>query len=115
MKDAKTGNETLAEALTLLEEAATQKKDELKNLMTDKYTHLRGAIMDVEKGLAHSLSNVKKHTLDAVSHAGEVSSEKVKQIASDVDESAHQYPWAYIGGAAVVGLLIGYIAGRDRK
>ena len=36
-------SENIAEALKLLEEAAKQKKDELRAVMSDKYTHLRNA------------------------------------------------------------------------
>jgi len=36
-----TSNEKISEALKLLEDAAKQKKDELKSVMSDKYTHLR--------------------------------------------------------------------------
>ena len=39
---------------------------------------------------------------------------KAKELAGTVDESVHQNPWAYIGGAAAVGVLIGYILGRNK-
>ena len=43
-----------------------------------------------------------RHAIEAAAHAKDVSVEKAKEIAQDVDKNVHQYPWAYIGGTAVV-------------
>ena len=110
-----TSNENIAEALKLLEHAATQKKDELKSVMSDKYANLRSLIMETEGGLMKSLVNAKVHAIEAVAHAKDVGVEKVRDIARDVDKSAHQNPWPYIAGTAAAGLLLGYILGRNRK
>jgi CHASE3 domain sensor protein len=58
-------NENIAAALELLEEAARQKKDELRTLMSDKCTNLRSLIMENESSLAESLTTAKDHVLDA--------------------------------------------------
>jgi len=110
-----TSSEKISEALKLLEEAAIQKKDELKSVMTNKYTHLKNVIVETEGNLAKTLSNAKKQAVEAAAHAKDVSIEKAREIALDVDESAHRNPWPYIAGTAVVGLLLGYILGRNSK
>lgn len=110
-----TSNENIAAALKLLEEAAKQKKDELKSAMSDKYTNLRGLIVDHETSLMKTLVSAKDHAIEAAAHAKEVSVEKAREIAHDVDKSVHQNPWPYIAGAAVGGMLLGYILGRNRK
>jgi ElaB/YqjD/DUF883 family membrane-anchored ribosome-binding protein len=115
MDNTSTSNENIAEALKLLEEAAKQKKDELRTVMTDKYTHLKNLIMENESSLVKSLSDAKKHASEAAMHAKEVSVEKAKEMASDVDKNVHRNPWPFIGGAAVVSLLLGYILGRNPK
>ena len=115
MENTNTSSANIAEALRLLEEAAKQKKDELKSVMSDKYTHLKSVIVDAEGSLAKSLSAAKTHAIEVAAHAKEVGVEKAKEIACDVDESVHRNPWPYIGGTAVVGLLLGYILGRNRQ
>jgi ElaB/YqjD/DUF883 family membrane-anchored ribosome-binding protein len=110
-----TSSEKISEALKLLEEAATQKKDELKNVMSDKYTHLKKVIVEAEGSLVQSLSDARKHAVEAAVHAKDVSVEKAREIAGDVDKNVHRNPWPYIGGAAAVGLLLGYILGRRRE
>jgi len=110
-----TSSENIAEALKLLEEAAKQKKDELKSVMSDKYTHLRGVIVDTENSLVKSLSDAGKRAVEAATHAKDVGVEKAREIAGDVDKHVHRNPWPYIGGTAVAGLLLGYILGRNRE
>jgi ElaB/YqjD/DUF883 family membrane-anchored ribosome-binding protein len=115
MESTKTGNENIAEALRLLEEAAVQKKDELRTAMSDKYSHLKNLIMENESSLVKSLSDAKKHAAEAAAHAKEVGVEKAKELAGEVDEKVHRNPWPYIGGTAVISLLLGYILGRNPK
>lgn len=115
MESTHTSNENIAEALKLLEEAAKQKKDELRSVMTDKYTHLKNLIIENESSLVKSLSDAKKHAAEAALHAKEVSVEKAREIACDVDKSVHRNPWPFIGGTAVISLLFGYILGRNPK
>ena len=110
-----TSSEKISEALKLLEEAAMQKKEELKSVMSDKYTHLKNAIVETESGLAKALSDARKHAVEAVTHAKDAGVEKAREIAHDVDKSVHHNPWPYIAGTAAVGLLLGYILGRNRK
>jgi ElaB/YqjD/DUF883 family membrane-anchored ribosome-binding protein len=110
-----TSSEKIAEALKLLEEAAKEKKEELKSAITDKYTHLRNAVVETEHHLVKSMADVKKQAVEAALHAKDVSVEKAKEVARDVDKSVHQNPWPYLAGTAVVGLLLGYILGRNRK
>ena len=115
MEHASTSHESIAEALKLLEHAATQKKDELKNAMSDKYTNLRGLIVDSDSSLRKSLATAKDHALETVLHAKDVGVEKARDLANDVDKNVRQNPWPYIAGVAAVGLLGGYILGRNRK
>ena len=110
-----TSNENIADALKLLEEAAKQKKDELKHLMSDKYTHLRDLIVDTEGSLMASLADAKHHAVAAAVHAKDVSVEKACEIAHDVDAHVRQHPWPYLAGTAAVGVLLGYLLARSRK
>ena len=110
-----TSSEKMAEALKLLEEAATQKKDELKSLMSDKYAHLRSVIAGAESGLGKSLSVARKHAAKAAAHARDVGVEKARELARGVDKSVRRSPWPYIAGSAGVGLLLGFMLSRKRK
>lgn len=110
-----TSSEKISEALKLLEEAAAQKKDDLKDLMSDKYKHLKKVIVETENSLVKSLADAGKHAVEAAVHAKDAGVEKAQEIAQDVDKSVHRNPWAYIAGTACVGLLVGFVLGRNRK
>jgi len=107
-------SEKISEALKLLEEAAKEKKNDLQGLIEGKYTHLKEALLEKEEDLADALIAAKKKAIKAALHASEVSSEKAKEIAAEVDHQVRENPWPYIGGVAAGALLIGYIMGRSK-
>ncbi len=107
-------NEKIAEALKLLEDAAKGKKEELRQLARDKYTHLKDALGDAQQGVADTLAAAKQRALEMAQKAREVGTDKAKQLAAEVDTQVHENPWPYIGGVAVAALLIGYILGRNK-
>jgi len=106
------GNEKIADALKLLEEAAREKKDELQSMFKGKYGHLKDALVDTEEDVVKTLSAAKKQALKAALHAKDVGTERAMELAEELDEKVHENPWPYIGGAALGALLIGYILGR---
>lgn len=107
-----TSNSQIAEALMLLEEAAKAKKDELWNLVGDKYIHLKTALVDAEHAATKTISAGQKRGIDALIDASEVSTKQIKEAAHVVEDHVRANPWPYVGGTAVVALLSGYILGR---
>ena len=97
---AKTSNAKISEALELLNEAAKEKRDELKGLMANRYSHIREAMTSGAQQGKEALTQGK---------------EKVMEIAGDVDQRVHKDPWVYIAGTAVASLLLGYLMGSKRK
>ena len=54
----------------------------------------------------NSLAAAKDHAVEATTHAKDVSVEKAREIACDVNKGVHQNPWPYIAGSAVAGMLL---------
>jgi ElaB/YqjD/DUF883 family membrane-anchored ribosome-binding protein len=96
-------NEKLHEAMTLLNEAAQAKRDEVRALIDEKYSDLRSVFDDAADA---SAGWVRKTGGMVVGNA--------KKAASTVDESVHENAWLYVGGAAFGALLLGYVLGRRR-
>ncbi len=105
-----TSNQKLSEALELVNEAAVEKREDLRRMISGKYEHIREALNG--SNIKDSIDTAKKSAADAACRAKEVSEEKVKEIATQVDQNVHANPWPYIGGTALAALLLGFILGK---
>ena len=92
------------EALELLNEVAKEKLAELQNMVSDKYGNLKSAL----GGAAERAQHQARETFDQ-------GKEKVKDLASKVDENVHKNPWPYLGGTALGFLILGFSLGRSKK
>lgn len=92
------------EALDILNAVAKDKKAELQAAMQHKYADLSSVV-------AAFSGQVKTQAAETY-QAGK---QKVEAAAGDIDQSVHRNPYAYIGGAALVGLLFGLLVSRSRK
>lgn len=97
-------NVKISEALELLNEAAKEKREELKGLMKDKYTHIREA-------MAAGAGQAKDMAQDFLVEG----QEKIKEAVSEADRRVRKDPWPYIAGAAAASLLLGYLMGSKRR
>ncbi|MFO7675665.1 MAG: hypothetical protein R6X12_05080 [bacterium] len=103
MSHMKDNPEKLDEALAHLNEAARERREELRKLLTEKYTDLWSAL----GGAAHA-------SADWVGEQGKEVGATARVAATTVDHSVRKHPWYYVGGAAATGLLIGLLARRRR-
>jgi len=93
------------EALKVLENAAASDVDEIKEIFSSEYKHLRKAL---DKHAPHAL-------WDKLKDAKEFSVDYTVEKAKTIDKSVHNNPWHYIGGAALLAGLLGFILGRSNK
>ena len=105
----KTAGDKLNEALQKADDAVKELKamgENAKIALSEDFTALKEAIVD---------TNVAKKIVDAkdkiVSATG-AGVEKVKEGAAVVDDNVRANPYHYIGGALVVGFLLGLLIGR---
>lgn len=104
-------NKKLADALELLNEAAKDKKNEIQNLLNGKYEHVKDAFQEATEKSQKQFDQAKRMTEEFI----EEGSQKAKETVSEVEKNIRKNPWPYIGGIAVVTLLVGYILGSSKK
>lgn len=94
----------IREALEMLNSVAIDEKERLQEMINERYDGLKEFLGDLEEGAARRLSRALKD-----------GKYKVKEVSRDVDHHVHNNPWAYIGGAAAIALLVGLALGRSRR
>ena len=103
MADTRATSESLNQALAHLNEAAKERREEVRKLVDEKYTDLR-----------HAFGGAARATGGWVKEQSREVADGARLTASTVDKSVRRYPWYYIGGAAATGLLVGLLAGRRK-
>ena len=112
VEEGKPSNQKISEALQLLEEAAKEKKDDVRKMIAEKYGGVRELLAGGEEQLSEALKKARAYASEKAVYARGVGEEKVKEYSKALDEDVHRNPWHYIGGAALGGLLLGFILGK---
>lgn len=105
------GSNKITEALSYLNDAAKDKKEELRKALVERYEHFQEAFEDTVHQGQKNLKNAQK----VASRAMEDTAEKLKETAEDVNRKVKKNPWPYIGVAAATGVLIGFILGSIKN
>ena len=98
------------EALKILDEAAFEKQKEIKKMIGRNYRNLKSMMEEVGEEAQEELSFVSEKLHEIQDRA----KEQAKKIGRQVDDQVHEKPWLYIGGAALVGVVLGALL-RGRK
>lgn len=88
----------------------------MDNMNTDRIVKdMRAVIVDAEDLLKATASQTGERIEKARARAEEslrVARERMKDVGLDIDEQVRNNPWATVGIAAGVGLLLGLLIGR---
>ena len=108
MSPAAQSKEKVKEALEILNEAAQDEKQELKQLLGNKYGDLRSFITDVEHRVEDKAGRGVERVVDFERRA----EARARDSKERVEAKVHEQPWHAMGVAAVGALVLGYLMGR---
>lgn len=95
----------IKEALQVLENAASNGNENVKEIFSSEYKNLRKAFF----------VNVPKAVLDEFKQVKEAAIDLTMDEAKLINKSVHTHPWHYIGGAALIVGVLGFVFGRSSK
>lgn len=102
----------ISEALETLDEAANEYGSELRQMIQDKYVHLRDTLREIGPEVESTMHRAKERLTDAFERTREVSRDRAIAMARQIDTGVRRHPWASIGSIAAAGLVIGFFLGR---
>ena len=86
------------------------KKNGNIDLLKEKYEHFAHELQEALFENKKALDKLKKVTEEALEESGE----KIIHVAKDVQKNVKKNPWAYIGAASAMALLVGFILGKKK-
>ena len=98
------------EALTLLNEAALEKKEDVAELLSSKYA----ALKEVFHGLESEVAKKARHGAEHLGEIKDAAAERVKDTATQVDRKVHEDPWKAMGLSVLGAFAIGFLVGRKK-
>ena len=91
----------LEDALKIIRDAASDTKDELYELLDDKYEDVRTWFEDIAEESAVKANRYAKKGVKVA-----------RGVMKDVNNTVSENPWPYLGGAALAGIVLGYLITR---
>lgn len=105
------GHKKLSDALQVLNDAATEKKEEIQGLLNDRYKDLRTFVRHTAASNRKAIKKFRRSAEDLI----EEGQERITDAATNVDKNVRKNPWAYIGTAAGVAIVVGFLMGRSNR
>lgn len=107
--------ETIESAISVLEKAAIENKEQFKKAIGKDYKLLLETIDQIKPALASMSKEMLERSLNLIVESRDKITEASKDAALRVDEQAHTNPWAFVGGAFVAGGIIGLSLRRNSR
>ena len=101
-------HDKIHEALELLNEAAKDKKDELYEIVGDKYSDIKD-LLTAKAGNGVAMMDSAKKRFTKGLHTEE---KKIASKAHEIERNIRRNPWPYVGAAALGALVFGVFLGK---
>lgn len=103
---------SINDALSILNEAAKYSSDEVRSMINEELKVVREALFE---GFPQSRSRIRElrdNSIETLVKMRERVGDLAKETSTKVNTSAHQNPWYFVGGAALIASLLGFYFGK---
>ncbi len=100
----------IEEALEFLDNTAQEKKDEVFELLGDRYEHLK----EFFGTAVHNGEVMAGHTKKQIFKSLHEDEKKLKEAATQLNKKIHKTPWIYLGSIALGSLALGLMLGHKK-
>lgn len=106
---------SINEALKLLNEAADNSAEEIREMVSRDYQGLRQIFAEGRHEVGGTLRELKSAAVESVTQVKDRAVAATKETAKSIDEGAHRNPWSYVAGASVLAAFVGFLMGRKSR
>ena len=103
---------SLNEALETLEEAAQSSRRDLERSIGNQYANLKDVFLSLKPDVKSYLAGVGGQASRTLRKTSQNTSEFAMHNAKKVDQTVHERPWMFIGGAAILGSAMAFLFSR---
>ncbi len=106
---------SISQALTVLNEAAKDSGDEIQRMINKDFALVKNIFGAIKPGIKENLMNARDSAVHSVHEIQDEALTRAKNTANYVDTNVRQYPWQFMGGAAAIAVVLGFMFGRKSK
>jgi len=105
---------SIRHAIEVLNDAARESSSEIKKMINQDYKQLKGTLVEAGPEVRDAFREMREASRESMVHAKDKVVETGKEAASQVNKTAHQHPWYFIGASATVAGILGFFLGRKK-
>ncbi len=106
---------SIQHALSVLNDAAKDSSQEIKSMVSRDFKQLRETFSDLKPEIKGVVREIREASSESVTRVKDRIVDSSREVSQKVDQSVHNSPWAYIGGAAALAAIAGFFLGRKRS
>ena len=96
--------QSISHALAILNDAAQDSSDEIRKMVNKDFRRIKETFSNLTPEIKGALREVRNASSESLTH--------LKDASHQIDHSAHENPWIFVGTAAAVAGVMGFVLGR---
>ena len=103
---------SINEALSLLNSAAKDAGEEIKEILQHDYRSLQHVLSDAAPEVKETFRNMKDRSFKTLARAKDQIKDVTQETAKSIDNNVHKNPWTFMAASSMATLAMGFYLGR---